>query len=382
MKTVRISILASAMIAIVARGDAEISRIWLTHQTTTPEKIVVNWETDVAGDSIVEFGVTASPVNRIAIAETTTLHHVEIPLAKNAATNFYRVKSGTQSSAVCSFKSYLRDELRVAVVGDTGYSKSPWGDAVLREDPHLLVSAGDNVPALHTGQKVAADDIAAFLKLVERWPAVFRSIPWMPALGNHDREMRPRGPKPPPEPVYDIEATAFRKFVALPGVEWHWNFDVPDFGVRFIALDMSHLSDQGTTWQTCHAFANGSEQFTWFRDLISASEQPFVISIYNEQNSHVRGLEKGEWDRMISRGSIAITGFGYFAERADVDGFAFYNTSVSGTGARYADPKSVVLKSEDNFILLTFRRDPMEMTVAMKNLGGDILDQKKFGPRH
>ena len=36
--------------------------------------------------------------------------------------------------------------------------------------------------------------------------------------------------------VYDIEATAFRKFFALPGDGWKWHFDVPDFRVRFVAL--------------------------------------------------------------------------------------------------------------------------------------------------
>jgi hypothetical protein len=73
-------------------------------------------------------------------------------------------------------------------------------------------------------------------------------------IGNHDKEIRPRGSKPPEEPVYDINATAFRRFFELPGDEWKWHFDIPDFDVRFVALDLNHISDFGTTWQACHSF--------------------------------------------------------------------------------------------------------------------------------
>ncbi len=84
---------------------------------------------------------------------------------------------------------------------------------------------------------------------------------------------------------------------------------------------------------------------------------------------------------MISQGTLAITGFGYFAERAEVDGFTYYNTSISGTGSPYRDPKSALLKSEDNYLLLTFRRDPPSLRVELKNLAGETLDAKDFGPR-
>ena len=84
---------------------------------------------------------------------------------------------------------------------------------------------------------------------------------------------------------------------------------------------------------------------------------------------------------MIGRGSLAITGFGYFAERAEVEGVPFYNTSISGTGAPYKDPKSEFFKSEDNFLLLTFRKLPAELRIEVKNLQGDTLDSKTFGSR-
>lgn len=374
-------LLASIFSLLTAANGASIERIWLTHQTNDPSKIVVNWQTTEPENSVVEFGETSALGQQVSKAETVTLHHVEIPLMRRDATCHYRVCSGANASAVHSFQGYPDDELRVAVFADTGYAKASWGEAVFREKPHLLISADDHVPALHQGQPVAVTDTTAFSKLVDRYPELFHSTPWMPLLGNHDREIRPRGSKPPPEPVYDVEATAFREFFALPGDEWKWHFDVPEFGVRFVALDMSHTQDQGTTWQTNHPFLSGSPQFEWYREIMSTSRQPFLISLYNERNATVRGFSGGEWGRMIGKGTLAISGFGYYAERAEVNGVTCYNTSVGGTGTPYPDPKSAVLKSEDNYILLTIRRMPAELRAELKNFRGEVIDGKTFTPR-
>ena len=39
-------------------ASAEITRIWLTHRTTGPSKIVVNWETAEPGNSVVRYGLS------------------------------------------------------------------------------------------------------------------------------------------------------------------------------------------------------------------------------------------------------------------------------------------------------------------------------------
>ena len=254
--------------------------------------------------------------------------------------------------------------------------------AVLREQPHLLLTAGDNVPQLHReGKPAAPDDVSAYRHLIDRAPELFRTTPFMPALGNHDRELRPRGPKPPPESVYDVEATAFRKFFALPGDRWKWAFDVPAFGVRFIALDLEHTSDFGTTWQTGHDFGTNSAQLAWFRETMATSRQPFVITINNERNATVRSLAKGAWWPVLRQGSAVVSGFGYFAERAMVEGVPCLNTSVSGRGARYPDPKSVFLASEDNYVLLTCAPN-QPARLELKSLTGTVLDTIELPPHH
>lgn len=82
---------------------------------------------------------------------------------------------------------------------------------------------------------------------------------------------------------------------------------------------------------------------------------------------------------MPRKGTIAITGFGYYVELAEVDGFTYYVTSLSGKGNQYPDSKSKFLKGEDSHILLTLTKNPAKMVVEIKVLNGAVLNRKVFG---
>lgn len=358
---------------------AQVERVWLTHQSTTPSHVVVNWETTKPTGSVVNYGLTAK-YDRVATAEgTATRHHVEIAIPEKDVTWHYSVGSGAEASPDVTFKGYPTKELRIAIVGDWGFAKSKDLSALRRDDAHLLMTAGDNVPSLH---EAGREGVKAFSALIDQQPELFRSTPFMPILGNHDKESRPRGPKPPAEPVYDVDATAYREFFALPGDEWKWHFDIPDFGVRFMALDIQHISDFGNTWQTCHAFDATSEQFTWFSKMMAATKAGFVFSLMNEKQSSLQGATKGLWHEQFRKGSALITGFGYFAERAELDGgLPCFNTCLKGDGDVYKDPKSAFLSREDNYLLLTFRRGESTMTVQFKNLRGEVMDTRVIARR-
>lgn len=353
----------------------EITRIWLTHKTHDPAKIVVNWITDEPGNSVVGFGLTTEYEEEVRIDENTTLHHVEIPLKRRDAVYHYSVRTGDQRSADATFKAYPTDVLRVAVVAD--WQSKPDLSAIEKDDVHMLLTAGDNIASIWQtcgeGQK---DCVKPYAALIDAYPKLFRSTPFMPVLGNHDRESRPRGSKPPAEPVYDVDATAFRRFFELPGDEWKWHFEVSEFDLRFVALDFNHISDFGTTWQTCHAFDENSEQFRWYKKLMEKSPG-FVVTLYNERNASIRNQAGKQWHDLFRRGTCCITGFGYFVERAEVDGFPYYNTSLSGKGNRYPDPQSKFLAGEDSYILLTVKRNG-PMTVEIKSLKNMVLDRRDF----
>lgn len=356
--------------------EAVIRRIWLTFQRAEPTHLTVNWETAEPAGSEVSFGTTAKLGEKVSKEEQSTLHHVEIPITTEDTTYHYQVRSGAATSAVHRFKGMPSKELRVAVVGDWGFAQ-PDLTALIQDDAHVLMTAGDNVGSLHQRGR---EGTQAFSALIDSQPDLFSATPFMPALGNHDREFRPRGPKPPPEPVYDVDAKAYRDFFALPGDEWRWTFAFHRFDARFIALDLEHIQDMGTTWQTGHSFDAASEQLAWYRQMMQPAHPGHTITIHNERNATMRGQVKGEWGRLFQQGSAVITGFGYFAERAMVDGFLYYNTAFKGDGDRYPDPKSVFLASEHSYVLLTFTPQS-PMSVEIKSLSGRVLDAHTISPR-
>lgn len=128
---------------------APIERVWLTHASNDPSKIVINWETDTPGGSVVEFGTSAALGLQAKLDEQVTLHHVEIPLEQRDVVYHYRVRSGGDASEVFHFKGYPTKELRIAMVGDWGFAKGKDLASLMKDDPHLLVTLGDNVPDLH-----------------------------------------------------------------------------------------------------------------------------------------------------------------------------------------------------------------------------------------
>lgn len=374
-------LLGLSVLAFASSASAQVERIWLTHKSPDPSRLVVSWETKMPGESIVEFGTSAKLGETVKIDGSRTLHHVEILLSKPDVTYHFRVKTGAQISEPATFKGYPTNELRVAVVGDWGYAK-PDLTALKKDDVHVLMTAGDNVPSLHQFCGTGVTNCTkAFSALIDSQPELFRSTPFMPALGNHDREIRPRGPKPSAEAVYDTNALAYRTFFELPGDEWKWTFDFPAFDARFIALDLNHIQDIGTTWQTCHTLAEGSEQLQWYENTMNSTKAGYVITLYNEKNSVTRSQAKGKWGQLIQKGSLAITGFGYFAERAEVAGFSYYNTALKGDGDKYPDTKSAFFASEHSYLLLSFKQATGELTVALKALDGRVLDVKTYPKR-
>ena len=355
--------------------SAQVERVWLTHRSNDPSSLVVSWMTTSPGDSVVRFWTAGGDRQEVRIAGHRTLHHVEIPLTERDTVYHYSVRTGEQESSTGTFKAYPTDVLRVAVVAN--WQSRPDLSALLKDDPHLLLTAGDHISSIwQYGEPGDKECVAAYAALVDAYPELFRSIPFMPAQGNHDREIRPRGDGPPEKPVYDLDATAFRRFFELPDEEWKWRFDVPDFQVRFIALDFHHISDHGTTWQSCHDFDEESEQFQWYRKLMEERPPGFVVTLYNERNASIRNQAGGQWHQLFRKGTACITGFGYYGERAELDGLLYFDTSLQGRGDQYPDPHSKVLHGEDNYLLLTFDRDDETMTVEMKALDGRVLDRR------
>ncbi len=294
MNYIRVLIVFLIFTSFHNNSIVQIKRIWLTHRTNEPSHIVINWQSEKPGPSEVWFRTDNGKEHQIIVNDETTLHHVEIPLREKNVIYYYRVITGKEHSEMYAFKGYPsdREKLRVAIVGNWGYAGNSNLSQLIRDDPHLLLTLGDNIPNLHDqcGEGVK-DCIEPFLKLVDSAPELFQSTPFMPILGNHDKEIRDRGRKCPPLPVYDIDATAYRTFFELPDSEWKWHFNVPDFNLCFIALDLNHIVDFGTTWQTCHDFHIGSEQMEWYRKIMNKTPVN-IKSLYKTQEIKICEIRK------------------------------------------------------------------------------------------
>ncbi|MBT3287593.1 MAG: right-handed parallel beta-helix repeat-containing protein [Victivallales bacterium] len=360
-------------------APAQIQRVWLSTRSTTLASLTVNWETAAPGESVVEFGPTKACAQRLIGRTGSRRHHVDIPLPAKGPL-FYRVRTGPHRSEPVLGPRFDGDELRIAVVGDwSGIRPLP---GLFADRPQMVLTAGDNVGRLWDGkQKGNRRNLAPYRKLIDAYPELFSRVVFLPVLGNHDREIFPRGPKRyPDKATYDVEATAFREFFELPEDEWKWQVAIPRFGVRFAALDLNHTSDFGTTWQTCHDFTAGSVQFNWFERLTRMAEEPFVIAVQNEQNVAMRGRAGGAWKPLFDRCDLVVTGFGYYAEYAETGNTSYYNTAINGGGAQYKDPKAKFIAGKDSYLLLTFRQNAPAMA-ALKGRDGKVLFQREHASR-
>lgn len=351
----------------------EITRIWLNHNSNTPDTICINWISDEAGSSEVFFASNNEKPQKISVEGNVSLHSVSVPLSSNAEVYRYSVKTNKQQSKTFTFKSYNSNNLRIAVVANWQTNKKL--DSLKKDDVHLLLTAGDNIPNLHSqcGNGVK-DCVKPYIKLIDRYPELFATTPFMPILGNHDKEIHPRGKKPPAYNVYDVDATSYRKFFTLPDDEWKWSLRFRGFDLQILALDLNHTSDFGNNWQTCHDFSVSSKQYIWYKSLMSSSTSKFKVTLLNEKSGIVKRLAKGAWKKEFEKGSLVVSGFGYFAERSEENGLKYINTSLGGTGAPYKDSQSKFFKSSDNYFLMEFDKTEKTMKASLKDLSGAKLD--------
>lgn len=375
------TLLTLTLVLSCSAALAGVERIWMTHQSPDNSKIVISWETTNPGDSVVEFGTSPQLGETAMLEGSRTLHHVEIPIPQKDAVYHYRVKSGGQVSDIHTFKGYPSNLLRIAVVANIRADAKLNFDAIRKDDPHLLLSSGDTAMQYQFATEADKEATKSHSAAIDTQADIFRSTPFMVSLGNLDRKIRPNGISME-EPGYDIEATGYRKFFALPGKEWIWAWDIPDFDLRLISVDMSHTGDFGKPNQACNAFDKDSEQFKWFEETMNSTKAGFVITVYGETSGTVRRHAEGGWKRVIEKGSIAISGECYHAERTEVDGMTYYNSSVRGNGTFGHDPQATFTDKAASYQLLTLDRVAGTLKSELKALeDGRVLDSKTFTKR-
>ena len=371
-------LLAIALFAInVIASSQEITRIWLTFKTNTPSHLVINWQYPESGNSEVVLKVEGKVVFSVVHNDDVTIHHIEVPLLQTDVEYKYMVKTNGHKSDWQTFRGMpTKKPLKIAVIADWGFATDADISGVLNEKPAFIATCGDNVPSLFEyGKQGNIHCVESYLKLVDAHPELFNHIPFMPALGNHDKQLHPRGQKPPANyMVYDTLSTAFTEFFELPGDEWKWSFEIPDYNIQFLAVDLNHIRDIGNNWQTCRTFDVNSEQFKWYKNKIETSKLTYKITLANSSNPHIRRAENGIWGKAMENNTAVISGSGYYAEVAKPNETLYFNSSLIA-GDVYADPIAIVTKKEPSYVLLTCY--PGSLMISLKNLnsGADIYSE-------
>ncbi len=358
-------------------GAEESPRIWITPTNDELGKLTIHWQ--IAGSpaqSGIQFGRVDDGMEEMPARKEHGIFRADVDVAAWGVDWQYQIDDG----AIRPLRGLDKREIRVVAVADWHGNARPGVGAILKDKPHLLVTAGDNVSSLHAKGR---EGLLAYASLVDSAPELFASVPVRPSVGNHDNEIRPRGPRPPDdEPVYDIEATALRQFFDLPPKGWRWKLDSPTHGLSLVGLDLHHLSDFGNHWQSSHAFDAESEQLRWLQGFAEPDSTGFTLFLYNEKNSTVRSLTGGAFGEAFQRRAGAIiTGFGGFNERAEWDGMPSYNLHIHGKGTDYPDQHREFATREGAYLLITKVTGDEKMTLQIKSDDGRVLDTREVRKR-
>jgi hypothetical protein len=103
-----------------------------------------------------------------------------------------------------------------------------------------------------------------------------------------------------------------------------------------------------------------------------------TITLMNERSQLMRKVEDEEWKKLLEKGTAVISGFGYYSEYAEVNGFPYFNTSLKA-GDQYPDPFSKFLKGVGGYMLLRLRNNESPV-FEMKSLDGTIMNTFVISP--
>ena len=220
-------------------------------QAVTPNSIVVVWETDVPGDSVVEYGLTSAYGLEATDVASTTHHAVTVEGLSPYATYHYRVQTnGNVLSDDSTFKTAAdatQGTFSFAVYGDNRTNHADHQSVVNR----ALTLAPDFV--LNTGDLVADGTVAG------QWDTFFdierellKIAPFFPSLGNHERN-----------------SNNYFALFHLPNNERYYSFDYGN--AHIVALEVDGYQ----------SYSAGSTQYNWLANDLASTSQPWKFVFFH-----------------------------------------------------------------------------------------------------
>ncbi|MEE9397248.1 MAG: metallophosphoesterase [Methylococcales bacterium] len=246
-------------------------------QQATPTSMVIRWRTDVATDSVVNFGKVVTNLSQSETSSNiTTEHQVKLTGLKANTRYYYQVgnsstvlSGGDQSSfLVTSPLSGRSKPTRIWVLGDSGKAND---DARSVRDAYksytgthatdLVLMLGDNA---YTDGTDAEYQAAVF----DMYPEILRQTALWPTFGNHDGISADSSNESGPYyNIFTLPRNAEAGGLAS-RTEAYYSFDYGN--IHFISLDSTESNRS----------ANGP-MMTWLKNDLGSTNQKWVIAFWH-----------------------------------------------------------------------------------------------------
>ncbi|MDI6791398.1 MAG: S8 family serine peptidase [bacterium] len=226
--------------------------------SVTTNSIIINWGTNVSGDSRVDFGLTSAYDQSEYSSTQTTSHSLTLTGLETSTTYHYQATSQngtTVSSQDRAFRTapYSHEPLTFAAFGDTrtGHdAHQTLVNAIHSWGPDLVTNTGDLVNnGWHTS------DWETFFEINRE---LMKEIPYYASIGNH-------------EYYYETTCPLYFEYFAFPGNERWFSFDYGNS--HFIFLDTNRVE-----W-----YETGTEQYNWLaNDLAAHTNAEFTFVFFHQ----------------------------------------------------------------------------------------------------
>ncbi|MCK4560361.1 MAG: metallophosphoesterase [Calditrichia bacterium] len=251
--TIAVLVLIPLMSQVVISQTAPIITKGPYLSSVTQTSMVISWQTDIASDSEVDYGLTENHGSIIRDTSKVTIHSLELTGLTPSTTYHYQVKSGETTSEDNNFQT--------AVTPNEDFIFVAYGDTRTNASDHLSVV--NRIIALNPKLVLNTGDLVEEGNSQYQWDIYFDTIkdlanntPIYSSAGNHEAE----------SPLY------YNQFF-LPhnnpdSTEKYYSFDYGNS--HFIALN------------TNISYQVGSAQYTWLEsDLDAASSAAFTFVFFH-----------------------------------------------------------------------------------------------------
>ena len=238
--------------------------------------VTIHWRTDIATDSVVQYGdAPGSLTNSASDSSVTTEHEVELSSLSAAQQYWYSVGYGGGVLAGDSSHRFRTApvagsaaDTRIWVIGDSGTANS---NAAAVRDAYVSWAGADTADLwLMLGDNAYNDgtDSEYQAAVFDMYPEILKQTPLWSTLGNHDGHTADSGTQS--GPYYDIfNLPTLGEIGGLQSnTEAYYSFDYAN--IHFVCLD-SYDTDRSA----------GGTMMQWLEADLASNTQPWVIAFWH-----------------------------------------------------------------------------------------------------